>query len=32
MGPGALDPLTKELLYVAVNASNGCRYCIAFCS
>lgn len=29
MGPGALDPLVKELLYVAVSASNGCRYCIA---
>lgn len=29
MGPGALDPLTKELLYVAVSASNGCKYCIA---
>jgi len=29
MAPGALDPLTKELLYVAVSASNGCRYCIA---
>ena len=29
MGPGALDPLTKELLYVAVSASNGCSYCIA---
>ena len=29
MTPGALDPLTKELLYVAVSASNGCRYCIA---
>ena len=29
MGPGSLDPLTKELLYVAVSASNGCRYCIA---
>jgi AhpD family alkylhydroperoxidase len=29
MGPGALDPLTKELLYVAVSASNGCQYCIA---
>jgi AhpD family alkylhydroperoxidase len=28
MAPGALDPLTKELLYVAVSASNGCRYCI----
>src|SRR5689334_11882509 len=29
MGPGALDPLTKELLYVAVSASNQCGYCIA---
>ena len=29
MGPGALDALTKELLYVAVSASNGCHYCIA---
>jgi AhpD family alkylhydroperoxidase len=29
MGPGALDPLTKELLYVAVSASNDCDYCIA---
>jgi hypothetical protein len=29
MGPGELDPLTKELLYVAVSASNGCHYCIA---
>jgi len=29
MGPGTLDPLTKELLYVAVSASNGCLYCIA---
>jgi AhpD family alkylhydroperoxidase len=30
MAPGgALDPLTKELLYLAVSASNGCRYCIA---
>jgi AhpD family alkylhydroperoxidase len=28
MGPGALDPLTKELLYLAVSASNGCHYCI----
>jgi AhpD family alkylhydroperoxidase len=28
MGPGALDPLTKELIYLAVSASNGCRYCI----
>ena len=29
MGPGALEPLTKELLYVAVSVSNGCHYCIA---
>jgi AhpD family alkylhydroperoxidase len=29
MGPGALDPLTKELLYIAVSVTNGCRYCIA---
>jgi AhpD family alkylhydroperoxidase len=29
MGPGALDPLVKELIYVAVSASNGCHYCIA---
>ena len=29
MGPGSLDPLTKELLYMAVSATNGCRYCIA---
>ncbi|HEY7889005.1 MAG TPA: carboxymuconolactone decarboxylase family protein [Steroidobacteraceae bacterium] len=29
MAPGALDPLTKELLYLAVSVTNGCRYCIA---
>jgi len=29
MGAGALDPLTKELIYVAVSASNQCGYCIA---
>jgi AhpD family alkylhydroperoxidase len=29
MAPGALDPLTKELVYLAVSASNGCAYCIA---
>ena len=29
MGPGQLDPLTKELIYVAISASNGCPYCIA---
>ena len=29
MAPGALDPLTKELLYVAVSVTTGCGYCIA---
>jgi AhpD family alkylhydroperoxidase len=29
MAPGALEPLTKELIYLAVSASNGCAYCIA---
>ena len=29
MAQGALDPLTKELVYLAVSASNGCVYCIA---
>jgi AhpD family alkylhydroperoxidase len=29
MRPGALDALTKEMLYVAVSATNGCEYCIA---
>ena len=29
MAPGALDPLTKELVYVAVSVSNQCDYCIA---
>jgi len=29
MAPGALDPLTKELVYLAVSVSNGCGYCIA---
>ena len=28
MAPGALDPLTKEMLYIAVSATNGCDYCI----
>ncbi len=27
MRPGALDPLTKEMIYLAVSASNGCAYC-----
>jgi AhpD family alkylhydroperoxidase len=29
MAPGALDPLVKEMIYVAVSATNGCEYCIA---
>lgn len=28
MAPGALDPLVKEMLYVAVTTANGCSYCI----
>lgn len=28
MAPGALDPLTKELIYVAVSVANNCEYCI----
>jgi len=28
MGPGALDPLTKELIYLAVSIMNKCEYCI----
>ena len=28
MAPGALDPLVKELIYVAVSTANGCDYCI----
>ena len=26
--PGALDPLTRELIYVAVSVANGCAYCV----
>jgi AhpD family alkylhydroperoxidase len=29
MAPGALDPLTKELIYIAVSATNQCEYCVA---
>jgi len=29
MGPGHLDPLTKELVYVAISITNNCEYCIA---
>jgi AhpD family alkylhydroperoxidase len=28
MAPGALDPLVKEMIYVAVSTANGCDYCI----
>jgi AhpD family alkylhydroperoxidase len=26
--PGALDPLTRELIYIAVSTANGCSYCV----
>ena len=29
MGPGALDPLVKELIYVAISITNNCDYCMA---
>jgi AhpD family alkylhydroperoxidase len=29
MAPGALDPLSKEMIYVAVSVTNQCNYCIA---
>ncbi|MBV8896730.1 MAG: carboxymuconolactone decarboxylase family protein [Acidobacteriaceae bacterium] len=29
MSPGALDPLTKELIYLAISATNQCSYCMA---
>lgn len=29
MAPAALDPLTKEMIYLAVSVTNGCAYCIA---
>jgi AhpD family alkylhydroperoxidase len=28
MAPGALDPLVKEMVYIAVSAANGCSYCV----
>jgi len=28
MTPGTLDPLTKELIYIAVSTTNGCSYCV----
>ena len=27
--PSSLDPLTKELIYIAVSVTNGCDYCVA---
>lgn len=27
VAPGALDPLVKEMIYIAVSAANGCTYC-----
>jgi AhpD family alkylhydroperoxidase len=29
MGPGSLDPLVKELVYVAISITNNCDYCMA---
>jgi len=29
MAPGALDGVTKEMIYLAISASNQCPYCIA---
>lgn len=29
MAPGELDPLTKEMIYLAVSVTNNCGYCIA---
>src|SRR6266446_417429 len=29
MSPGALDPLTKEMIYVAISIGNQCDYCVA---
>jgi AhpD family alkylhydroperoxidase len=28
MAPGSLDPLTKEMIYVAVSVTNNCEYCM----
>ena len=28
MGPGAIDPMIKEMIYIAVSSANGCSYCI----
>ena len=28
MAPGSLDPLVKEMIYIAVSVVNGCEYCV----
>lgn len=28
LAPGALDPLAREMIYIAVSTANGCQYCI----
>lgn len=28
MGPGEIDPLVKEMIYVAISVTNNCEYCI----
>ena len=28
MGPGSLDPLVKEMVYLAVSTANACEYCV----
>ena len=28
-GPGELDPVVRELIYIAVSVTNGCEYCVA---
>ena len=28
MGPGSIDPLTKEMIYIAVSVANSCEYCV----
>lgn len=28
MAPGAIDPLVKEMIYIAVSTANACKYCV----
>ncbi|MFN7933441.1 MAG: carboxymuconolactone decarboxylase family protein [Bryobacteraceae bacterium] len=28
-GPGSLDPVVREMIYIAVSVTNNCTYCIA---